>query len=457
MCQPSLLTILFVFVTGHLSFSTTARGEEHWLGFRGRGDGHSHVGNLPFASGGEAAPAERWRLPLPGYGQSSPVVWQDYVFVTVVSGPEKEHLHVLGIDLHDGRLLWQRDFLGTQRVPNRDSVSRAAPTPTVDSARLYCVFESGDVMALTHDGEVLWQRSFVGEFGDIQGAHGYASSPLLVDGHLIVQVVHSGPSYVLALNSATGATAWKVDHPSQTGWSSPVAFSHGSQRGIIVSTAGSVRALGIDDGSELWRVVGVQGNSTASPTVVDDLVLIGVGEVRSGGGGRPGAASAEASSTIQPVAPQQALADPITIQPVEDAGSFAVRLGGRGDVTQTHIAWKAPRVTCGYASPVALDGAAYFVKKSGVVQCVDLTDGQLRWQRRLPGETWASPIAHNGHVIFFTKNGSVATLNPQDGHGAMTENSISAAGVVYGVAAAKDSWVVRTGNALTRIGHSEGE
>jgi outer membrane protein assembly factor BamB len=87
----------------------------------------------------------------------------------------------------------------------------------------------------------------------------------------------------------------------------------------------------------------------------------------------------------------------------------------------------------------ALDGAAYFVKKTGVVQCVDLKNGHLRWQRRLPGEAWASPIAHKGYVIYFTKNGSVATLNPQDGHDAMTENSISAAGFVDGVAAAKDS------------------
>src|SRR5690606_7328311 len=170
---------------------------------------------------------------------------------------------------------------------------------------------------------------------------------------------HSGPSYVLAWNAATGETAWKVDHPSQTGWSSPAPFSHSGQRGIIISTAGSVRALTIDDGVELWRVSGVQGNSMASPTVVDDLVLIGVSEARSGDSGRrqPRDASAEASSTAQPTAPGQAPAEPRTTQPIEEAGSFAIRLGGLGDVTETHIAWRAPRVTCGYASPAALNGA----------------------------------------------------------------------------------------------------
>jgi outer membrane protein assembly factor BamB len=447
------VTAMLTLAVGLLLINSAAWAADAWPGFRGRGDSHAHSETLPYAWQVQGRSAGNWNVRLPGYGQSSPVVWNDRVFVTAVSGPEKEHLHVLAFALHDGTLLWQQDFAGTQRVADRDSVSRGAPTPVADASHLHCVFESGDIVTLTHDGDLVWQRSFVAEYGEIQGPHGYASSPLLVDDRLILQVAHAGPSYVLALDGASGENLWKVDHPSQTGWSTPAVFEHGGQRGVIVSTAGSVRALDLRDGAEIWRVGGVQGNSTASPTVVGDLVLIGVSEPRSAGDGgrgqRRSATGGEASSAASTAS------EPASSGTAAEPGSFAIRLGGRGDVSETHIDWKAPRVTTGYASPVAANDAAYFVKKTGVVQCVDLHTGELRWQRRLPGETWASPIAHNGHVIFFAKDGSVAVLDTGSDHDEFIESSISATDVVYGIAAADHSWIVRTGRSLLRITGSQ--
>jgi outer membrane protein assembly factor BamB len=108
-------------------------------------------------------------------------------------------------------------------------------------------------------------------------------------------------------------------------------------------------------------------------------------------------------------------------------------------------------VTCGYASPLVLGDAVYVVKKTGVVQCLALADGALRWQRRLPGETWASPIGVGQHVLFFTKGGAVALLDTQSVEGEFVESAVSATDVVYGVAAADKSWIVRTGRGLLRI------
>ncbi|MDP1797093.1 MAG: PQQ-binding-like beta-propeller repeat protein [Planctomycetaceae bacterium] len=203
----SRITILCLAIT--LSGITLdGRGAEKvvstWPGFRGNGDSHTAASRLPVTWELRGRRAGSWTIRLPGYGQSSPVVWGEMVFVTAVSGDEKEHLHVLAISLQDGKTLWKKDFAATQRVPDGDAVSRGAPTPVVDAERLYAVFESGDAIALSHAGDVLWQRSFVKDYGDIKGPHGYSSSPVLAGDALVLQVAHAGPSYLLALDKATG-------------------------------------------------------------------------------------------------------------------------------------------------------------------------------------------------------------------------------------------------------------
>jgi len=394
-----------------------------WPAFRGTGDSRVKAAHLPVTWETRGRRGGSWTVRLPGYGQSSPVVWGNRVFVTAVSGPEKEHLHVLAINLADGQTVWQRDFEGTQRVPDGDTVSRGAPTPCVDAERLYVMFESGDVFALSHAGETLWQRSLVREYGEFKGPHGYGSSPLLADDKLIVQVCHGGPSYVLALDQATGENRWKADHPSQTGWSTPAMFDHDGTRGVIVSTSGSVRAFALEDGHELWRVTGIQGNSTPTPTVVGDVVVIG------------------GSSEPTRSAPPEGMT----------TGSLAIRLGGQGDVSESHVLWKSPKVSAGYASPLVVDGLGYFVGRVGTLLCVDIQTGEVKWQHRLPGTAWASPVEVAGHLLFFCKEGSVIALKSGPELQEVGESTISATDVVYGVAAVEGVWLVRTGRSLVKI------
>ncbi|MCA9090887.1 MAG: PQQ-binding-like beta-propeller repeat protein [Planctomycetaceae bacterium] len=428
----------------------SGRADETWPAFRGGGDGHSRDKNLPLTWKPRGRSAESWSIRLPGYGQSSPVIWKDKVFVTSVSGPSKEHLHVLAVNFDDGAILWQRDFSATQRIEDRDSVSRGAPTPVVDAKRVYAVFESGDIVALTHQGELAWERSFVRDYGELQGPHGYASSPLLAGDLLIVQVSHSGPSYILAVDAETGENHWKVDHPQQTGWSSPVLSRTEHQQCVIVSTAGSVRALDLRTGDELWWTGHVTGNSTASPVVAGDLVIIGVGFNRgSEAGSRPGderrrvapGVDEDSATNLPDEAKKQAA----------PRGSLAIRLGGRGDISDSHIVWQVPQVTVGYASPVVVNDCAYFINRVGAVQCVDVHTGAVHWQHRLPGQSWASPVANDGHVVFFTKDGTVMTLKAGRDVVEIGESTISTTDIVYGVAAANGSWVIRTGRGLLRI------
>ncbi len=434
-----ILAGLFVFfVATH--FPAFAQEATIWPAFRGQGDSHTTAQHLPKSWELRGRTAGNWTIRLPGYGQSSPVVWHDRVFVTSVSGEEKEQLHVIAVSLEDGKTLWQRDFSGTQQVKDSDTVSRGAPTPAVDAERLYAVFESGDVFAFNHAGELQWQRSFVKEYGEIKGPHGFASSPVLVDDLCVIQVAHSGPSYVLALDKATGKERWRTEHPSQTGWSTPAVRRDKNASQIIVSTSGSVRALDARTGAEVWMDTEIQGNSTASPTIAGEYLVIGASAESGGGRGGSGTSGAGKGG-----------ADRETAKTKPATGSMARRWPAADWRTAPTVAWKSTKVSSGYASPVVVNGLAYFVNRVGAVQCVDLASGEVHWQHRLPGEVWASPIANNAQITFFCKHGQVVTLQGGPELVEVAESQVSTTDVVYGVAAVEGTWIVRTGRGLIRI------
>jgi len=403
---------------------SVADAADTWPGFRGHGDSHADARDLPTSWELRGRRPGQWSIRLPGYGQSSPVVWKDKIFVTAVSGDEKEHLHVLAVNLEDGRVLWRREFSASQRVPDSDTVSRGAPTPVADAQRLYVVFESGDAVALDHAGQVLWQRSFVNDYGPIQGPHGYASSPVLVDDLVVLQVIHAGPSYVLALDQATGQTRWKSEHPSHTAWSTPAVAAHGSHKVVIVSSSGSVRAFDARQGLPLWSFTDVSGNSTASPTLAGRWLIIGASS-EPGGGGRLASAA-------------------------PPTGSVALRFGD--DRSQPPEAvWSSPKISAGYASPCVVDRWVYFVSRAGVLQCVELESGKLLWQHRLPGEAWASPVVAGDRLAIFCKSGPVVMLRAGPTLEILGESQISTTDIVYGVAAVDGCWIVRSGRGLIRI------
>lgn len=425
-------------------FPTDALRSEDWSSFRGQGDSIARVQSLPIQWEMRGRVEGAWDIRLPGYGQSSPVVWKDRVFVTAVSGELKENLHVLAIDLATGSIVWQEDFEATQKVKDSDAVSRGAPTPAVDADGLLVVFESGDVFALSHDGDLRWKRSFVADHGEIKGPHGYSSSPALCDDRVILQVTHAGPSYVLALSRRDGTTLWKTDHPSQTGWSSPIIVGEDPRKLAIVSSAGSVRAFDVSNGREQWYVDGLIGNSTASPTCFEHSILIGSGGDREGGGS-PRRDRSTSSASGSDATPPEPAPNP------SPKGSLRIALGGEGNVTQSHVAWSNSKANAGYASPLVHKNLAYFVNRVGVVQCVDPQTGKELWSHRLPSQVWASPIGFNDVVMFFCKEGSVIAMDSGPEPKVLAESTISTTDIVYGVAAVEGAWLVRKGRGLQKI------
>ena len=245
----------------------------NWPEFRGLGDSLSGYcestaqlgsGKESRVEGGDA-----------GYGQSSPVVWDDRVFLTSIDGAEKETLYVFCLDLKSGSELWRRQFAATQPVKNDDMTSKGAPTPCVDRDRLYVFFESGDLLALDHDGRQLWSRKLTEEYGPFQGNHGVGSSPRLTSDGVAILVAQGGPSYLLLADKASGKTLWRTERETKTAWTTPCIVRHGGKEQIVVSVNGRIESYAADDGRSLWLVDGIRGNLFSSATIAGDLLVAG--------------------------------------------------------------------------------------------------------------------------------------------------------------------------------------
>ena len=390
---------------------------DRWTSFRGDGTSLTDAKNLPLNWSNEENVA--WSADLPGYGQSSPVICAGRVFTTSVQGAMKDTLIVVATDLATGKQMWQQTFKGTQGVEDNGYVSKAAPTPSVDDKLVYTFFESGDVIALTHEGKLAWQRSLTKEYGNFQGNHGVGASLAQTPEHVIVLIDHDGPGYLVALDKATGKNAWKVDRPRRVSWTSPVVVARGNRHEILLSSTGIVESYHASTGKQLWYVEGLKGNTVAAPTATKECVIIG--------GGSP-------------------------------ESSMAIRFGGRGDVADTQVVWRAEQATTSFGSPLVIGDVAYFVSKPGVVFAVDVATGKDLWSHRLPDSCWASPIGADGRAYFFTKGGRTVVIKAGADAGSakeatvLAENALAVEGRVYGVAAVEGAFVIRTGGKLTCVG-----
>ncbi len=423
------MTASILFALSLLANSTLGEADT-WPGFRGRGDGISAAANLPL----KWSPTDNiaWRIDLPGYGQSSPVVWKDTVFVTAVSGDQREKGYVIAIDTKSGKKRWTHEFQPTQKAKWSSYVSKAAPTPIVDAAAVYAFFEGGDLLALAHDGKPLWSRSLVKDYGEFQGNHGLGSSPTATDEAVIVLIDHSGPSYLLAIDKKTGKNLWKTDRKSRGSWTSPVVAHRNGKPEVVVSSNGNVAGYDASSGKLLWDMDGLTGNTIPSASAGDDLVLIGSGQSRKGGD----AASAAKSNCC------------LSLVSKDGKPGYEVR-------------WSAQKAVSSYATPLAFREHAYFVNQAGVVFCIDLKSGKEVYAERIDGACWASPIGAGDRIYFFGKDGTTTVLKSGATFEKLASNPLLAdaknadaedAPTVHGVAAIDGALFFRTGTTLVRVG-----
>jgi len=322
-----------------------------------------------------------WSQPLPGRGSSSPVVWNDRVFVTTavetLAGNGQRDFRLLCLDRATGRLVWEQTAVTA--VPHEGTHSTngyASASPCTDGRHVYAHFGSQGLFCYTLDGTLIWSR----DFGDMQtrNAFGEGSSPTLFDDRILVPWDHEGPSRLFCLNAQTGKTVWEVPRDEPTCWATPlvVTLADSSQH-VVMNGETKARAYDLATGRERWRCGGQTARPVATPVAAAGRVYIGSGF----------------------------------------RGSFLAcfDLTGTGNIEGTeHIHWSVTRDTPDIASPLLHAGRLWFYKeKSGLLTCLDATTGRPHYERqRIPGisRTYASPVAAGGHLYLTDRSGVITVI-----------------------------------------------
>jgi outer membrane protein assembly factor BamB len=278
----------------------------------------------------------------------------------------------------------------------------------VDAAGIYVFFESGDLIALDHKGKKRWQRNLAKDFGPLTGHHGLGSSLCQQTERLVLLLDHPDPSRLLCFDKRTGKTVWEVKRDKRVSWATPTV----TDESLFISSNGILEEFDPETGKRRWFVDELTGNTVASPTVLDNHVYVG--------------SSAKGHS-------------------------IAVRLGGKGNVTGSHVIWRAADATSSFGSPLVYRNWVYYVSKAGILSCVDRSNGKTLWDRRLSDSTWASSVAADGKLYFFCKDGNTLVMKADGGQTVVAENNLKAEGPLYGVALVDRNIIVRCGKNLTCV------
>ncbi len=365
----SVIAVLLAFIA--FESGREVRGE-NWPGWRGPNrNGVTSDTGVPTTW----SPTENvlWKMPLPGIGTSNPVVWSDKVFVTASEGRDQGELHVICFDRDTGRERWHQRLWGTAPTLFYGRSGMASPSPVTDGKRLFAFFGTGDVFCFDLDGGLLWQRAIAEEYGPFENRFAAASSPLLFEDKLIVQCDHYGASYVIALDQQTGANRWKSDRPEVwLSWSSPQLVPSGDRIELVLS--GSEKLDGYDPrtGSRLWTLRGLARECVPTPLFGHGMLFVVSGP---------------------------------------NGTHFAIKPGGSGDITDSHVVWKNDRGSSFVPSAILVGERYYLADDKGIGSCLDAHTGKLVWRKRFGDKFTASPVAADGKLFFTNEAGSTLVLD----------------------------------------------
>ena len=400
-----------------------ARADAGWPHWRGPNhDGTSAERGLPVEWG--EGKNVLWTLPLPGVSGATPIVAGGTVFLNVGAG---ERLELWAVAAADGTVRWKRPLGGGNRTTRKQNLS--SPSPVTDGERVWVVTGTGVVTAFDLAGNQLWRRDLQAEYGSFGLMWGYASSPLLVDGLLVVQVLHGmhtdDPSYLVALDAATGENRWRVERPTDARMESPDAYTtpvlltaHG-RRELVVSGGDYLTGHDPKTGKELWRVRGLnpgkEGNYriVATPIVAGDLLFV-----------------------------------PSRVKPL-----LALRVPREG---APEVAWSTDRGT-DVPSPVAGGGRLYVVNDRGILRRFDTSTGEEVGEplRLADGTHSASPVLADGKLYATNENGLTTVIAVAGEPRVLAENALP--GFTLASPAIADGRIyLRTAEGLYCIGAAPG-
>lgn len=359
---------------------------ENWPRFRGpNGAGQSDATGIPTLWDNADF---NWKVRLPGEGHSSPVVWDDRVFVTSAD-PDNATLHVEARQTKDGEIVWKRQFVSSVK-PKRRRQGYAASTPALDRNQLYFVQVQPNTVFLValqqQDGEEVWRV----EIGPFECKYSYGTSPIVHDGLVVLAHEHMGESFLIAVEAPTGKVRWKIPRITLlTSYSVPCVYqpSGGTPQLIFQSTAHGITGVDPSNGTTAWQIDVGEERTIASPIVVANLIIATSGI---GGGGVDLAAIRPATS------------------------------GNTRPKVVYNVAKSLPYVP----TPVAYGDLLFLWSDGGVVSCLDAETGSVQWRNRVGGNYSGSPVRVGNHLYCISRTGDVVVLAAADRFKLVSRNSL---------------------------------
>jgi len=369
-----------------------------------------------------------WKASLPGWGDSTPAIWGDALFV---STQDADRLVLLRLDRKTGKIAWQREV--GRGIPRRtgqrgngmfkQEQNMASPSPVTDGRHVWVHFGNGDLACYDFAGARVWSVNLAERFGPYTIWWGHANSPVLA-GEVVISVCMQDPkgggrSYVVAHDKETGKERWFVeratgakDEPADA-YTTPVVYRHDGRTEVIVFGGNVLDAYDPAHGQRLWHCDVFQGNRVISgPTVAGDTVYA-----------------------------VQGMRGPL----------FAVRAGGTGDVTASHVRWKYAGGTPDSACPLVYRGLVFLATNQGVALCLDAATGRELWKERLGAAFMASPLGAGGKVYFFSREGKATVVEAAREFQVVARSELNEE-VIASPAAAQGNLYVRTKGNLYRFG-----
>jgi outer membrane protein assembly factor BamB len=346
---------------------------QNWPGFRGPGGGGvSPLTNVPAAWDPQTGAGIAWKVPSPTGGFGSPIVWGDRVFL---SGGDARKREVVCLDSKTGQVVWRQPVTNVAGAPTQpaevpDSTGYAAATMATDGRRVYVFFANGDCAAFTLEGKPVWSKSF----GPLKNPYGHATSLTTWRDRLIVQLDQGdsddNKSKLYALDGRTGQIVWQRPRKTGASWATPIVIEAADKAQVITLAVPCVIAYSATDGTELWRLEGLNGEITPSPVFAGGLLIV--------------------------ASPSEKL--------------MAIRPDGQGDVTKTHVVWTCEDNVPDVTSPLSNGDLVFMLTTAGMLTCLDAKDGKKQWDHDYDMEFHASPSVAAGRLYLFSQKGTALVV-----------------------------------------------
>jgi outer membrane protein assembly factor BamB len=458
-----------------LAFSTIIGTAADWPQFRGPNGSGIGDGDFPTFFG--PATNVLWKVPI-GSGNSSPVISGNRLFLNAF---ENEELVTICLDRGTGQELWRRAVKPGKIERGARHSNPANSTPCTDGKTLFVYFGAFGALAYNFDGKELWRAPLP----PLITQHGASSSPVLASKVVLLQRDADVDAHLLALNKQDGSIAWRTDRPDvRRGFSTPLVIHGQGERGKeLAILAGTLRIAAYETftGKEVWTVRGLPNEMCSSPVAGDGMLFAAGWTHGSGVSTMPSWAAllergdankdGQLSQSEAPAGPAKqhfnyfdgnknglvsagewkALADIFT--KAENA-ALSIRLGGSGDVTTTHVAWKQTRGLPYVPTPLLHNGRLYMIKNGGLLTCLAATNGAALYQEErigALGDYYSSPVAAGGKLLLLSQSGTATVIEMGDEMNVLARNNLGETTIAT-PAIADGVLYIRTSSALQAFG-----